>query len=352
VGLSVACVTNTWADEPPKALAPQVAETLRWLPADIDALVFAADFTLADADASRFDMRVTEDPFPRFLRGTVTGRALGDPDDPSSGWPTHNVWEALGDRPIEFALLAAREVFPASAFGNCGYAGVHVIHFAEPIGHVADELAAGLRADAAEVAIIAGRDVAVFNWKFGKEPYLKDRDWESLLVVLPRGDDHELIIATQRRILDEVLARRVDVDVPRAAVPPELPAWQFLDVSAPIWEFLAKPLGNDGRAPDDRDVITFEYHAGDDARFVLRAPSEALPDDPQSVDPYATPLPPIAARLLRGLDDTEVDFEVERPEGEPARLTVHFSGDRQMAARREFALTFLTGALIGHCIAP
>jgi hypothetical protein len=332
----------------PTELSPELAETLRWLPADVDVLVVATDFTLTDA--GRIDMRVTEDPFPRFLRGTVTGRALGDPDEPESGWPIRDVWETLGDRPIEFALLGAREVFPASAFGFCGYAGVHVIRFAEPIGPVADELAAGLRADAAEVVVIAGRDVAVFNWKFGKEPYLQDRDWESLLVVLPHGDDQELIVATQRRLLEEVLARRADADIPRAALPPELPAWQFLDASAPIWEFLARPLGDDAPDPEARDVVTFEYHAGDDARFILRAPSESLPDDPQSVDPYAEPAPPLPARLVNGMDRMEVAFELERPEGEPARLTVHFTGDRQMAARSEFALMFLTGALFQHCI--
>jgi hypothetical protein len=58
----------------------------------------------------------------------------------------------------------------------------------------------------------------------------------------------------------------------------------------------------------------------------------------------------MTARLLHGMDRTEVDFELERPAGEPARLTVHFTGDRVMAARREFALTFLTGALLQHCI--
>jgi hypothetical protein len=338
------------AQPAPAELSPEFTEILRWLPADVDALVVATDFTLADADASRFDMRVTEDPFPRFLRGTVTGRALGDPDDPNSGWPIRDVWEALTDRRIEFALLGAREVFPASAFGNCGYAGVHVIRFAEPLGPVADELAAGIRRDAAEVATIAGRDVAVFNWKFGKEPYLQDRDWESLMVVLPRGDYQELIVATQRRLLEEVLARRADAEVPRAALPPELPAWQFLDTSAPIWEFLAKPVSDDAPAPEVREVITFEYHAGDDARFVLRAPGESIPDDPQSVDPYAEPSPPLPARLVHGMDRMEVNSELERPEGEPARLTVHFTGERTMAARREFALTFLAGALFQHCI--
>ena len=50
------------------------------------------------------------------------------------------------------------------------------------------------------------------------------------------------------------------------------------------------------------------------------------------------------------MDRMEVDFELERPEGEPARLTVHFTGDRQVAARHEFALMFLTGALFQHCI--
>jgi hypothetical protein len=284
-------LTAPAAAQPAPPLSPDFAETLRWFPADVDAFLVSRDFKLPDDGTVNPIEQLAKGGLPAIFRAQHIG-PVGDPDEPPTYQSVNEVRRALAGRQVEFALLGAREVFPASAFGSCGYAGCHVVRFTEPLGPAADQLAADLRKDAVEILRAGGREIAAFKWAFPKEPYLKTRSWEGLFIVLPLAGDREIFIATQRRLLDEALARRAAPATQRAALPPEISAWKFVDTTASTWAVLAAPATNKTAPAASRDVISFEYHTGDDARFVFRAPSESIPDDPKSVDLYAHPTPP------------------------------------------------------------
>ena len=164
------------------------------------------------------------------------------------------------------------------------------------------------------------------------------------------------MVATERPLLEEILKRRADAAASRLALPPELPAWQFVDASAAVWAVLAKPAASDGaEAPAARQILTFEHHVGNDARFVLRCPPESLPDvDPAQIDPYANdPTYGAPKSTLRALWQAKIAYTIDRPADGPAHLTIPLANlDRGKAAEAQINLMFVAGALFQYCLPP
>src|SRR5262245_59425211 len=59
-------------------LPPNLSETLRWLPADVDAILVAQDFALPKAQRYVIPEEPIADPFAQYCEILATGLALSD----------------------------------------------------------------------------------------------------------------------------------------------------------------------------------------------------------------------------------------------------------------------------------
>ena len=150
-------------------ISPDLVETLRWLPAKTDAILVAQDFELPKTRFPLEGASLGDDPFVMALRLLAIGRGLAHD-------PLNDALDRVAGRRVDFALHAGREFFGASAFGSCGYSGCHVIRFYQPLADAAAGLSQALRKTASEIAMVDGREIAIFgDWRFPKEGYIEPR---------------------------------------------------------------------------------------------------------------------------------------------------------------------------------
>lgn len=209
------------ADSPP--LTPDMQRFLSWLPEDTETLVVAQSFTIPGEDQAGKERVFIGVPFEKLLPLSAIDPLLGK---------DKTMWRHFAGRKISLAMFGGRHFESVSSFGSLRYEGCSILSFAEASAVGSADWFAQLRDKATEVRKIGLRDVLVFPSGTVMEPWIKPKKWQGTYLV--RLDSKTVVCATCDVYLEEVL-KRVDSPTATRALPLELPEWNAVDPSAPVW---------------------------------------------------------------------------------------------------------------------
>lgn len=130
----------------------------------------------------------------------------------------------LKGQQVTVAVEGSRHARSPRSLGGQPYEGAAIVMFAPEADINANEVLRGIQPRAIRSEEIQGTHVLVFREK-------REDDFWTTFVAFPEG--HLLIVATDRRYIEEVLARRAKTQ--RAALPDSLPEWRFVDRTAAYW---------------------------------------------------------------------------------------------------------------------
>ena len=215
--ISCCCFANG-AEAGKAELPPEVEKFLGWFPENTETIIVAKTFRIQPPlGKAEFDSNY------------IKSLSLGDlPQlEEEAGF------NQLVERNVVLAVNGGADFESVSAFGSLRYQGCSIVRLADPLPNAGRNLSDTLRKKAKQVRKIAGIEVFVFAERSGMEAYVEPKPWQGQFIALLAPDT--LLCATSDAFLQKLLDRRSADASRRRALPPGLPEWNYVDVSASAW---------------------------------------------------------------------------------------------------------------------